>query len=326
MRGCLQPRLWVPSAGEGTMASHQCRGHSECGRGEAEPPPPLPASPRAPGPGYTQEAALVLSTTRRVNKHPAFNCCHAQTCLTAPGLRCHLPLRAQHLLRAPAPHEEQQGWTLWKDPGCLRCHRACTGMRDMDVPMVVVRGGRGCTSSPRHWGAARPSPAAAPPGTGGRGSRSGCGRFGKRRGSPKVSCLRQGGDRPPGGKTPVRPAWLLRDLLPTPAVPGQDTATNPFAFPFPFHPGENGGVGGRRARVSTQPPPRLPAAPPEFPARRRRRGRSVPGAEPGTKPRWPERSGGGGWGAAGAARARTHHAGGAAVPHGSAPRSFPRRV
>ncbi|CAN8190046.1 unnamed protein product, partial [Coccothraustes coccothraustes] len=65
MRGCLRPRLWLPSAREGTMASHQCRGHRECGRGEAEPPAPLPASPRAPRPGYTQEAALVLSTTRR---------------------------------------------------------------------------------------------------------------------------------------------------------------------------------------------------------------------------------------------------------------------
>ncbi|XP_041338054.1 skin secretory protein xP2-like isoform X2 [Pyrgilauda ruficollis] len=67
MRGCLRPRLWLPSAREGTMASHQRRGHRECGRGEAEPPAPLPASPRAPGPGYTQEAALVLSTTRRGN-------------------------------------------------------------------------------------------------------------------------------------------------------------------------------------------------------------------------------------------------------------------
>jgi len=36
---------------------------------------------------------------RRVNKHPAFNCCHAQTCPTAPGLRCHLP----PVSPAPAP-------------------------------------------------------------------------------------------------------------------------------------------------------------------------------------------------------------------------------
>lgn len=85
------------------------RGRCECGRGQAESPPRLPASPRARGPGYTQEAALVLSTTRRVNKHPAFNCCHAQTCLTAPGLCCHLPPRVQHLLRASAPHKGQQG-------------------------------------------------------------------------------------------------------------------------------------------------------------------------------------------------------------------------
>ncbi|XP_065546901.1 collagen alpha-1(I) chain-like [Lathamus discolor] len=67
----------------------------------------------------------------RVNKHPAFNCCHAQTCLTAPGLRCHLPLPAQHLLPASAPHEGQQGWTFGEDRGSLRS----TGMGDMDVPM-----------------------------------------------------------------------------------------------------------------------------------------------------------------------------------------------
>lgn len=150
-----------PAPGRGTMALTALRrqslqwGHDERGGGQAEPPPQLPATPRACRPGYTQEAALVLSTTRRVNKHPAFNCCHAQTCLTAPGLRCHLPLRTQHLLRASAPHEGQQGWTLWEGPGCPRCHRVCRGMGGhMDVPTE----GKLVASSPRHWGSSSAEP------------------------------------------------------------------------------------------------------------------------------------------------------------------------
>lgn len=143
------------------------------------------------------------------------------------------------------------------------------------------------------WGEARitqapasghqPGPAAAPPGTVGRGSRSGCGRFGKRRGSLKVSFLRREGCHPQGGKTPVRPARLLLRVAdeiepqpqpcPRPALPGQDTTTNPSPSP----PGVN--------RGELRGPPRLPALPGE-PGRNFRHGevgggRSVPGAGPG---------------------------------------------
>lgn len=305
------------------MASHQGRGHRECGRGEAEPPAPLPASPRAPRPGYTQEAVLVLSTTRRVNKHPGFNCCHAQTCLTAPGLRCHLPLRAQHLLRAPAPHQGHRGRTLRKDRGCLRCRRACSGRGDGDVPLPGVLRGAWVHIQPPALGSSSAEPRSGSSRQGGRGSRSGCGRFGKRRGSPKVSCLRQGGDHPPGGKTPVRPAWLLCDLLPVPAVPGQDAATSlfPFLFPFPFHPGANSRVGGQQARVPAQ-PLRASRSPAGISGTEKAEGAVGARGRARDKASLAAARRGIGMGA----RARTHHAGGAAVPHGSAPRSFPRRV
>lgn len=66
-----------------------------------------PEAPRqAPSVGPHPGSCPGSQHTRRVNKHPAFNCCHAQTCLTAPGLRCHLPPSAQHLLRAPPARRE----------------------------------------------------------------------------------------------------------------------------------------------------------------------------------------------------------------------------
>ena len=78
-------------------SNYSLRGNLGSGMRAGGPEAPRQAPSVGPHPGSCPGS----QHTRRVNKHPAFNCCHAQTCLTAPGLRCHLPPSAQHLLRAP---------------------------------------------------------------------------------------------------------------------------------------------------------------------------------------------------------------------------------